>query len=62
MNYKIICNKRKKEYKLQEVNTKQIIKIFNKKCDAKTLMKKLNLGAGFDGQTPSFFLIKTQIV
>mgnify|MGYP003346083014 CR=1 FL=1 len=59
MNYKILFNKRKKQYILCETQTKQIIKIFQKKRDAKNLMKKLNLGGGFDGQTPTFFLIKT---
>jgi hypothetical protein len=62
MNYKVISNKKDKNYSVYETSTDQIIKTFEKMIDAKNLMKKLNLGGGFDGQTPSFFLIKTEVV
>jgi len=58
MNYKVSSNKSDKTYNLIENTTDQIIKTFDNLNDAKKLMKKLNLGGGFDGSTPPFFLIK----
>lgn len=57
-------------YKIQEVNsvfevfetqTEQVIKTFDTKEKARKFMKSLNLGNGFDGWTPSFFVKKIDI-
>lgn len=56
MNYSVINNNG--SYDVYETSTEQVIKTFTKATEAKELMKRLNLGGGFDGWTPSFFLIK----
>lgn len=56
MNYSVIETDNK--YNVYETSTDQVIKTFSNKSEAKDLMKQLNLGGGFDGWTPSFFLIK----
>lgn len=53
MNYSIT-----EKNEVYETATDQIIKKFSTKSEARELMKHLNLGGGFDGWTPSFFLIK----
>ena len=45
-------------YKVIETITDQIIRECHNEKDAKYLMRRLNLGAGFDGFTPSFILQK----
>jgi hypothetical protein len=54
MNYKI--NGKAKKFEVVEVATEQTIRIFPSKEKAKTLLRHLNLGGGFDGWTPSFVL------
>ena len=56
MNYKIIENDKK--FDVFETQTDVVLKTFKSKSEAKELAKSLNLGSGFDGFTPSFFLIK----
>jgi hypothetical protein len=55
MNYKIVQNN--KTFIIVETSTNQNIKTFSSSKDAKTFMRHLNLGGGFDGNTPPFFLI-----
>ena len=45
-------------YKVIETVTDQIIMTFSYEKEAKDLMRRLNLGDGFDGFTPSFILQK----
>ena len=45
-------------YKVIETVTDQIIMTFSYEKEAKDLMRRLNLGSGFDGFTPSFILQK----
>lgn len=39
-----------------ETTTNQVIKKFDSSEEAKKACRHLNLGGGFDGHTPSFFL------
>jgi hypothetical protein len=43
-------------YSIYEVPTEQVIKTFNDKKEARAFLRHLNLGGGFDGWSPSFFL------
>lgn len=54
MNYKILENGY--GYSVLETATEHIIYTFDNRSDAKKMMKHLNLGGGFDGFTPNFFL------
>lgn len=54
-NYKIKGNS------VIETTTNQIIKTFRSKRDAIGLCNLLNSGSGFNGFTPSFFVIKTPL-
>jgi hypothetical protein len=55
INYKLI-----NKTDVYETQTEQIIKSFKDQIKAKTLLKHLNFGGGFDGYTPEFFNIKFQ--
>jgi hypothetical protein len=59
INYKVI--KDNFGYNVVETKTDQIIKVFEVQADAKKLMKHLNLGGGFDGFTPNFFVKKVSV-
>ena len=54
MNYRI--NIKNNIFEVVEVTTNYIIKSFTLHKEAKDLMRHLNLGGGFDGFTPRFFL------
>ena len=54
MNYKIVQDSN--GYNVLEVPTDQVVATYNYHSDAKKMMKHLNLGGGFDGATPNFFL------
>ena len=60
MNYNLIEGKDKSMYDVFETTTNQVIKSFpgNKFSEARAFMRHLNLGGGFDGFTPTFFLKK----
>jgi hypothetical protein len=59
MNYEIIqTNENGKFYSIKETETDHIIATFKKSVDAKKMAKHLNLGGGFDGWTPNFFVKK----
>lgn len=56
LNYKVIA--KNKKYVIHEKATDQIIMTFDKLCEARNRVKKLNFGAAFDGWTPSFMIKK----
>ena len=58
MTYNLIEGKDKTMYDVLEETTSQVIKSFpgDKFSEARALMRHLNLGGGFDGFTPTFFL------
>ena len=43
-------------YEVVEMGTRQVIKAGISLADARELTRRLNLGNGFDGFTPAFFL------
>lgn len=43
-------------YEVVETGTRQVIKSEMRKEEAKSMARHLNMGGGFDGWTPSFFL------
>ena len=54
MNYNLVQTDT--VYTVQETVTNQAIKTFTVFLEAKKFMRHLNLGGGFDGLTPNFFL------
>jgi len=58
INYKVI--REGKDFYIKEVQTDEIILILNDSTDAYNTCRKLNLGAGFDGVTPKFMLLREQ--
>lgn len=56
MNYKIVKTDGIEEYTVVETYTDQNIKKFDTHKAARALMRHLNMGGGFDGNTPPFFL------
>jgi len=63
MTYNLIEGENKTMYDVLEETTNQVIKSFpgNKFSEARAFMRHLNLGGGFDGFTPTFFLKKINI-
>jgi len=59
MNYKMKVDNG--VHQVLETSTEQIIKTFDNKDSCRKFMRRLNLGSGFDGFTPSFFLKKIEI-
>jgi len=55
MNYRVVEGN---TYTVVETATEQIIKKFDTLKEAKSFMRYLNLGGGFDGWTPQFMLKK----
>ncbi len=47
------------EYKLYEVPSKLVIQVYHDLAMAKEVLYNLNMGGGFGGRTPFFFLPKT---
>lgn len=45
-------------YEVVETGTRQVIKSEMGKDEAKAMTRHLNMGGGFDGFTPSFFLAR----
>jgi hypothetical protein len=63
MNYNLIEGRiDRNKYDVVETTTNQIINSFpgEKFLDARSFMRHLNLGGGFDGWTPNFFLNNVQ--
>ena len=61
MNYNLVEGKENKNmYDVLETTTDQVIKSFpgDKFLEARAFMRHLNLGGGFDGFSPPFFLKK----
>lgn len=54
LNYKIIDNQG--VFDILETTTDQIVKSFSDNQEARKLLRHLNLGGGFEGWTPTFFL------
>jgi hypothetical protein len=64
MNYKIVPMDKAKnylKYAVVENQTKYVIELFVKREDARQFARVLNLGAGFDGWSPSFIATKEKI-
>lgn len=53
-NYKIIEDKG--VFNIWENTTEQVIRSFTDNTEARKFLRHLNLGGGFDGWTPTFFL------
>ena len=49
-------------YEVVETGTRQIIKSDMRKEEAKSMTRHLNMGGGFDGFTPSFFLARIPVI
>jgi hypothetical protein len=60
MNYKLVPNAPNGGYNILETTTGQIV--VEGKDEAKQLCRHLNMGGGFDGSTPSFFLTRLPTV
>ena len=60
MNYKINATPTN-SFEVVETSTEQVVKTFITSKDAKKFMRSLNLGGGFDGWTPTFFLKKLNL-
>lgn len=59
MNYNLVEGRTdKSKYDVLEETTNQVIKSFpgDQFLEARALMRHLNLGGGFDGFSPTFFL------
>lgn len=57
MNYKLVENTNdRKLYDVLETSTEQVVASYSEYNEARKFMRFLNLGGGFDGWTPSFFL------
>jgi hypothetical protein len=44
-----------------EIATEQVIKSFTDKTEAKKFLRRLNLGGGFNGWTPTFFMVPIKV-
>lgn len=57
MVYNLVEGQDKSMYDIVETSTDQVIKSFpgDKFLEARSFMRHLNLGGGFDGWTPTFF-------
>jgi len=62
MTYNLVEGKDKSMYDVFEETTSQVIKSFpgDKFSEARSFMRHLNLGGGFDGWTPSFLVKNIQ--
>jgi hypothetical protein len=56
LNYKIVNNDTM--FDIFETQTEQNIKSFDDNTEARKFLRHLNLGGGFDGWSPNFFLYK----
>jgi hypothetical protein len=54
VKYKVI--QEGKDFYIKEVQTDQLVMMLDSKEEAYKVTSRLNLGAGFDGFTPRFFL------
>ena len=59
MNYKIVNESN--TYNVFETATEQVIRSFFTVDEAKKFLRHLNLGGGFDGWSPNFFLKKINL-
>lgn len=65
MGYKVVEKDKRfsviEQRKLESFNEDIVIKSFADRTEAKTFMRKLNGGIGFNGWTPHFFLIEVNV-
>jgi hypothetical protein len=63
MVYNLVEGQDKSKYDVLEETTSQVIKSFpgDRFSEARSFMRHLNLGGGFDGWTPSFLLKKIKM-
>ena len=59
MNYQVINEDN--VWKVIELSSEQVIKVFRYQAEANHLKESLNNGAGFQGDTPSFILQEMEI-
>jgi hypothetical protein len=59
MKYKV--NQNNNLFEVLEIPTKQVLKSFPNREDARSMVRMLNFGGGFDGFTPTFFLKNVEI-
>lgn len=58
-DYKLV--EENKTYSVYEIATEQVIKSFTDKSEAKKFLRHLNLGGGFSGWTPTFFMVPVKV-
>lgn len=58
-DYKLV--EENKTYSVYEIATEQVIKSFTDKTEAKKFLRHLNLGGGFSGWTPTFFMVPVKV-
>lgn len=58
-DYKLV--EENKTYSVFEIATEQVIKTFTDKSEAKKFLRHLNLGGGFSGWTPTFFMVPVKV-
>ena len=56
MNYKVVNSAAINKFEIFETQTDQVVFATGSNDAAKKMCRHLNLGGGFDGQTPTFFL------
>lgn len=54
-----VIEPQKEKYSVVEMETRYVMGIFDKKAKAEKVRTRLNLGHGFAGQTPTFFIDRT---
>lgn len=59
MNYTIV-ELEDGTFGVYEKNTRLIVENYSKYCDAKKVLREMNLGGSFDGWTPSFLAKKNK--
>ena len=60
MNYKLVQDKAKQIWNVLETKTDQIVGAHSEQEKARHQMRNLNMGAGFDGNTPTFMVRKVK--
>ena len=56
LNYNLIPKVGESCYDIFETSTEQVLRTFDNFNEARKFMRHLNLGGGFDGWTPTFFI------
>lgn len=65
MGYRVLENDKRfsviEQRKTENFSEDIVIKSFTDRTEAKTFMRKLNGGIGFNGWTPDFFLVEVNV-